>query len=147
MRRLLTSLCTVSLFALSGGALGQAADTIRIGAPFSLSGPFAQVDIGGHQGVEMAVDEINRKGGIKVGGTAYKVEVITEDIRSQVPDTISAMERLVRDRKVPAIFGPIIGILSTPGQEVTQPAKVIHVAPAVQWGALVGQPNKKYLIH
>lgn len=129
----------------AGAALAQ--NVIRIGAPFSLSGPFAAIDTGGHQGVEMAVDEINRKGGIKVGNTTYKVEAITEDIRSQVPDTVSAMERLVRERKVPVIFGPIIGLLSTPGQEVTQPAKVIHMAPAVQWNTLVGKPDKKYLIH
>lgn len=147
MRRILASLCSAAALALAAGGTAWAQNTIRIGAPFSLSGPFAAIDTGGYQGVEMAVDELNRKGGIKVGGTVYKVELVTEDIRSQVPDTVTAMERLVRDRKVPAIFGPIIGFLSTPGQEVTQPAKVIHVAPAVLWSNLVGKPDKKYLVH
>lgn len=125
----------------------HAQNVIKIGAPFSLSGPFAAFGQAGLAGVEMAADEINRRGGVKVGSTAYTLQVIKEDTRSQVADTVSIIERLVRDQKVPVIFGPIVGVLSTPGQEVSQPAKVIHFGPAVQWTALVGQPGKKYLIH
>ena len=147
MRNLLATLCSASLLALAGITPAQAQNTIRIGAMFSLSGVFAQVDVGGSQGVEMAVDEINRKGGIKIGGVANKVELVMEDVRSLVPATITATERLVRDQKVPVIFGPIIGVLATPAQEVTQPAKVIHFGPAVQWRALVGKPERKYLIN
>lgn len=147
MRRLLTALLSACAMALVAAASAQAQNAIRVGAMFSLSGPFAQVDVGGSQGVEMAVDEINRKGGIKIGGTSYKVDLALEDVRSQVPDTITATERLIRDQKVAVIFGPIIGLLATPAQEVTQPAKVIHFGPAVQWRSLVGKPDKKYLVN
>jgi ABC-type branched-subunit amino acid transport system substrate-binding protein len=127
-------------------APGSAAPAIKIGALFSQSGPYAQFGQAGLAGVELAVDEINHRGGIKVGDTTYLIEAIKEDTRSQVSDTVTAAERLVRDQKVPVIFGPIVGVLAMPAQEVTQPAKVIHVSPAVQWRAILGQPGKNYLI-
>lgn len=132
---------------LGMGSMGvQAQNVIKIGAPFSLSGPFAAFGQAGSAGVEMAVEELNRRGGITIGNTKYTVQMISEDTRSQVADTVSIMERLTREQKVAAVFGPIVGVLSTPGQEVTQAAKTIHFGPAVQWSALIGRPDKKYLV-
>jgi branched-chain amino acid transport system substrate-binding protein len=146
----------LSVLVLSAGALGSAAaqappsggkPVITVGAEFSLSGPYAQFGQAGLAGVELAVDEINRRGGLKIGGTTYMVDIAREDTRSQASDTVTAAERLVRERKVPVLFGPIVGVLAMPAQEVTQPAKVIHVSPAIQWRALVGQPAKKWIIN
>ena len=139
------ALAALALGISSTGALAQ--NVIKIGAPFSLSGPFASFGQAGSAGVEMAVEELNRRGGITVGNTKYTVQMISEDTRSQVADTVSIMERLTREQKVAAVFGPIVGVLSTPGQEVTQAAKTIHFGPAVQWNALMGRPDKKYLVH
>lgn len=146
----------LSLIVLAFVALGTAdaqspasgtKPVITVGAEFSLSGPYAQFGQAGLAGVELAVDELNRHGGIKVGTATYTVDIAKEDTRSQASDTVTATERLVRDRKVPIIFGPVVGVLAMPAQEVTQPAKVIQVSPAVQWRALVGQPGKKWLIN
>ena len=57
-------------------AAGYAQDTIKIGAPFSLSGRFVSYGAAGKRGVDMCVDTY----GGKVGGK--KIEVIFRDTQS-----------------------------------------------------------------
>src|SRR5512143_4229480 len=77
-------------------ALAQ--DTLRVG----VLGPMAFVQGENHwAGAEMARDEINKAGGISVGGKKRQVEIIkidTNEIQS-VPDATNAMERAItRDK-------------------------------------------------
>ena len=52
-------------FAMSAAA---AAETVKIGMVNSLTGPHASFDLPASEGVLMAFDEINKKGGITVNG-------------------------------------------------------------------------------
>ena len=44
-----------------------------------LSGPAAMWGKAMNQGVELAADEFNAKGGLKVGNTRYKIKILAED--------------------------------------------------------------------
>lgn len=71
---------TVLLVACGGGAeRGPADGTFRIGFTGTLSGEFASYALEMRQGVELAVDEINRDGGI--GGA--QVEIVSADDRGE----------------------------------------------------------------
>jgi ABC-type branched-chain amino acid transport systems, periplasmic component len=56
---------------------------------------------------EMAVEDINKAGGIKVGNTKYKVELVKVDSNEilNLTDAVSAMERLITVDKVDFIVG------------------------------------------
>ncbi|TSA87530.1 amino acid ABC transporter substrate-binding protein [Deinococcus detaillensis] len=84
------TLCTLALgLSLLGAA--QAQTTIKIGAITSLTGRFAEFGKQQMAGFKVAVDEINRKGGIN----GQKIELQVEDNASDVNKGLSAAEKLV----------------------------------------------------
>ena len=97
---LLTVLTLVlSVFLLPFGA--GAADTIKIGVVTPLStGDFRSGKIN-VQTVELAVEELNAKGGI----LGKKVEVVIADDEGKPPAGVIAMKRMIASEKVSAIVG------------------------------------------
>ena len=76
--RLIASLAAWALLAASP-AFAQ--DVVKIGQIEAQTGPNAIYGWMGSQGVPMAVDEINKAGGFKVGDKTYKLELISPDTR------------------------------------------------------------------
>jgi branched-chain amino acid transport system substrate-binding protein len=93
----------VGLAALAFGSFAQA-QTIKI----AILGPMAFVQGENHwAGAEMARDEINKSGGINVGGKRMQVELVradTNEIQS-VPDATNAVERVITRDKVDFLIG------------------------------------------
>ena len=56
---------------------------------------------------QMAVEDMNKKGGVKVGNTTYKLELVKVDSNEilSLTDAVSAMERLINVDKVNFIVG------------------------------------------
>jgi branched-chain amino acid transport system substrate-binding protein len=52
----------IFIFGIAG--LGWAAEPIKVGAPLCLTGPYAGDGLGYFRGIEMAVDELNKGGGL-----------------------------------------------------------------------------------
>jgi branched-chain amino acid transport system substrate-binding protein len=77
-------------FVAAGFAINAAsAETVKIGMVNSLTGPHASFDLPASEGIEMAFDEINKKGGITVGGKKYTFTVVSEDAQSKPESTAS----------------------------------------------------------
>jgi branched-chain amino acid transport system substrate-binding protein len=99
---MLRSLAVLLLAFLSGTALAQG--TIRIG----VLGPMNFVQGEHHwNGAEMARDEINKAGGINVGGKRMQIELIrgdTNEIQS-VPDATNTIERVITRDKADVLIG------------------------------------------
>ncbi len=96
-----------AVFLLLPGARSMAADPIIIGCPLSTAFLYGW---GAERGVRLAVEEINAKGGVDVGGTKrpFKVEVIdTRDLEPGVPvsEALLAMEKLILEKKADFIVG------------------------------------------
>jgi branched-chain amino acid transport system substrate-binding protein len=85
-------------------AFGAQAQTIKI----AILGPMAFMQGENHwAGAEMARDEINKAGGINVGGKRMQVELIradTNEIQS-VPDATNAVERVITRDKADFLIG------------------------------------------
>jgi ABC-type branched-subunit amino acid transport system substrate-binding protein len=79
-----------------------AAETIKIGAVFPLSGNIAVYGEGFKKAVDLAVAEINQMGGIH----GKPLEIIYEDNKSTAKDSVSAIRKLINVHKLPIIFGP-----------------------------------------
>ena len=62
----------------------------------------------GSQGVPIAVDEINKAGGFKVGDTTYKLELIALDTRGDPKEATIQLKKLLEQDKVRFVFGPFL---------------------------------------
>jgi len=94
--------------AIAGTALtvtaAQAADPIKIG----VVGPMAFVQGENHwRGAELAADEINKAGGVKVGKEQRQIELVKVDTNEilNVPDAANAMERALTQDEVDFVIG------------------------------------------
>ena len=103
----------IVLFAgLAWVAAGQAvyaAEPIVIGVPTSLGFLEGKES---HKAVQLAVNEINAKGGVKVGGEKRPFKVVAADLRDAsagvpVPEALLGLEKLILEKKPTAIIvGP-----------------------------------------
>ena len=93
--------------AVLGFGPAAAQDVIKIGAIGSLSGGGTAWGLAIKRGAEIAVDEANAAGGVKVGDKTYKVELVMYDDQYTGQGGKNAAERLVHQDKVKYIIGPI----------------------------------------
>jgi branched-chain amino acid transport system substrate-binding protein len=101
-----------------------AAETVKIGAAFSLTGNAAVYGAQQKAGVLLAVDEIN-KGGKLPGIT---LEAIVEDDGTSKEQGINVYQRFINRDKVSAIIGPTLSTTATAADPIAQAAKTPVVA-------------------
>ena len=99
---------------IAAGAIGAAVtcstalaqDVIKIGAPLPLTGPLSPEGMKQQRGNNLWAETVNAKGGIKVGGKTYKVEIVYVDYASNTPRAVQSAERLITEDKVNFLFSP-----------------------------------------
>ena len=84
-------------------ASAPAAEPIKIGVVNMLTGPFAEGGSFQVNGLQLALEDINKAGGI----LGRPVELRTEDNQSTNPGTVLAFSKLSTDPAIKAIVGPI----------------------------------------
>jgi branched-chain amino acid transport system substrate-binding protein len=113
-------------FAAFAVAFGAQAQTIKI----AILGPMAFVQGENHwAGAEMARDEINKAGGVNVGGKRMQIELIradTNEIQS-VPDATNAIERVITRDKADFLIGGFRSEAVLAMQEVAMDNKKIFL--------------------
>jgi branched-chain amino acid transport system substrate-binding protein len=101
-------------------ALAQDGDTIRIGMTVSSTGRFALQSQSGVRGVEIWVDDVNRRGGIELNGEKRKVELVKLDDRSDKQMVPRVYETLIENENVDLVFGPFGSTLTGAAAQVTE---------------------------
>jgi urea transport system substrate-binding protein len=87
-------------------ALGASAqNVVRVGVLHSLSGTMAISETSLRDMLLFAFDRINADGGIRIGGTSYKIVPIVEDGASDWPLFAEKTKELLEVYHVPVIFG------------------------------------------
>jgi branched-chain amino acid transport system substrate-binding protein len=134
----LRSLVFGSLFAASvtaaGAEQGVTDQTIKIGAFGPITGPAAYIGLGGRDGANLAVKEINAKGGVN----GRKIEIVFEDDAHSPTKALAAVKKLIDQDQVFAIFC-VAGSNATVGaiDYVKEKGRVMYVsiasAPPVTW--------------
>ncbi|MGB9367314.1 MAG: ABC transporter substrate-binding protein [Xanthobacteraceae bacterium] len=76
---------------------------IQIGYLPALTGPSSSTGVGINRGVQMAVDEINKAGGVD----GRQLELISRDTQSDPTKAVNGAAELTRGHKVSVIFGPV----------------------------------------
>jgi len=106
---LFTLVLLTGIVCLFAGTVAYAADPIVIGVPTSLG--FLEGKEA-HKVVQLAVSEINAKGGVNVGGTKRLLKVVASDLRDAspgvpVPEALLGLEKIILEQKPTAIVvGP-----------------------------------------
>ncbi len=116
----------VMLVVLMAGLLagcGQS-KTIKVGFVAQMTGPDSYIGQAAKVALEDEVKAINDKGGIQ----GYKVELITYDSRSEIPDAVAAAKRLMEQDQVNAIIGPEWSGAAIPIAAMADTAKIPVIA-------------------
>jgi branched-chain amino acid transport system substrate-binding protein len=82
---------------------------IRIGLIAYLEGDALTIASSGQPGLngaELAVDQINQNGGLRVAGVFYPVELVVEAVENNIEQSVEATHRLIEEKGVVAIVGP-----------------------------------------
>jgi branched-chain amino acid transport system substrate-binding protein len=83
-----------------------AADEITIGAPLPLTGALSPEGEKLKMGYELWLEQVEKRGGIDVGGVKHKVKLIYSDYQSQTPRAVQLAEKLISSDKVNFLFSP-----------------------------------------
>jgi branched-chain amino acid transport system substrate-binding protein len=92
---------------LMAGSLAAAQDTLKIGASAPKTGPLAGGAAVTHwPNIKLWVQEVNNRGGLKVGGKQMKVELIEYDDKTSAEEAVKNIQRLATVDNVDFIVTP-----------------------------------------
>lgn len=109
--------------------IAYAADIIKIGAVYPLSGGVADAASWVIDGIKMAQDEINANGGIAIEGKNLKIEYVIYDSKCDPTHGVSAVEKLINRDKVVIINGDYCSSCTLAQREVSERNKIVQVTP------------------
>lgn len=128
MKRLLSLVVVFVVFSLFWPATSAVAEEpILVGVPTALTALEGKESL---RAVEMAVEEINAKGGVKIGDIKRPLKVETVDLRDASPgvpvsDALLGLEKIITEKKVSAIVvGPFRSEALMAGMDILAKYKV-----------------------
>ena len=121
---LLLLLAAATVLSLSNGL--HAADPIKIGEYASLTGKEAGFGQTSHQGVVLALEEINAAGGV----LGKKLELFHEDNQTKSGESATAVKKLISRERVVALIGEVSSGRSLEAAPIAQAAGIPMIAPA-----------------
>lgn len=110
----------------SGAESAASSTTIRVGEVGSMTGDQATFGISTHQGIELAVKEINAAGGVK----GKPIELISMDDQGKPAEAASAVTKLITLNNVTAVLGEVASSISLAMAPVAQNAKTPMITPS-----------------
>jgi len=137
IRFIRTAVLLLAMILPAAGAL--AAEPIKIGALFSVTGPPSFLGEPERNTAKMLEEDINKSGGL----LGRKVEIIVYDDETDATKAVTALDRLIKKDKVVAIIGP-----STSGNTLAIMPKVEEAkVPLVSCSAAkkIVQPARPYV--
>lgn len=120
----------------------SAEKTLVIGTTLPLSGPAAGWGLGLSRMNDFFAEDINGKGGLKIGDDIYKIKTIAYDNKGQPSEAAANATKLVSQDKIHYLIGGVIAATGMAELPITQPAKV--VTTSLWWGKDIIGPDKPY---
>jgi branched-chain amino acid transport system substrate-binding protein len=121
MKKGLIALVLVFVFVFVSAA--WAADTIKLGGMLPLSGRAADLGITCKQGAELAVKEINAKGGV----LGKQLDLRMADSKANVQEIVSLCKRYIQKDQVNFLFGIVSSAGALAASQVAKQEKVIFM--------------------
>ncbi len=102
---------------------------IKIGMNQPMTGDIPKVGEGAKFASQMWLEDINKAGGLEVGGKKYKVEIIIEDNESKAESAVKAATKLITQDEVLAIVGPQASSQAVPAGGVNNDYETPMISP------------------
>jgi branched-chain amino acid transport system substrate-binding protein len=135
LRRLIP---VVACAAASAWALGaSAADTIKIGWPMPLSGPASVYGVPITKGAEVAVAEINAKGGV----LGRKLELLPRDSKANADEAVRLARELILKNNADFLSGTLTSAEAPAVSTIAKENKIVFVAPTAKTMLLTAPAN------
>src|SRR5215471_5049468 len=83
------------------GCFGRAAQPLKIGMTTAFTGPTAEEGRDKIQGAKLAVEEVNKAGGV----LGRPIKLVIEDDQSTNPGSVLAFSKLAEDKDIPGFIG------------------------------------------
>jgi branched-chain amino acid transport system substrate-binding protein len=101
--------------------------TIKIGMVYGLTGPASVWTENGKKAAELAVEDINREGGVN----GKKIELIIEDSKTDPKGSVSAFQKLTDIDNVDVVIGDVWSFITNPLIPLAESKKVVLLSPTV----------------
>ncbi len=115
----------------------RAEDTIKIGFPMPLSGPAAVYGVPVTKGAELAVQEINAKGGV----LGRKLELLSRDSKANADEAVRLARELIIKNNVDFLSGTLTSAEAPAVSTIAKENKVVFVAPVAKTVKLTAPEN------
>ena len=125
-RRDLLAAMALAPFAGALTACKKKNNGIVVGAYLSMTGGEAEFGVSTRNGIQIAIDEINTRGGL----LGQQVRLVVEDDRGDSTEAASAVTRLIDREGAAVILGEVASSLSLSGGRVAQRRRVPMVSPS-----------------
>jgi branched-chain amino acid transport system substrate-binding protein len=135
----------LSLLLIGIAKPANAAEPIRIGVVFSITGPGGFVGTPQRDGLMAVVDDVNKRGGI----LGRQLEIFVEDDKGNPTNAVIATTKLIKDKKVSVVIGPSMidsGMAMIPICEQEQTPFVVTgpvVSPFKKWVFILGSGDAR----
>lgn len=134
IKTLLIALFTLMFFI---GCSKEDTSVIKIGGIFPLSGDVAVYGVEAKNGIELAISEINAKGGVN----GKQVVLISEDDEGSPEKTVNAFKKLTSKDKVKIVIGSLTSGCTAAITTLAQNQKVLLIAPAATMESITDAGN------
>jgi len=102
---------------------------IKIGINAPLTGDIPKVGEGSKFAAMMWLEDIEKAGGLEIGGKKYDVELVIEDNESKAESAVKANTKMITQDDVIAIVGPQSSSQAVPAGEVANKYKTVMISP------------------
>ena len=105
---------------------GATGDTVKVGVFVDLTGQTSSFGQSTKNGIELAVDEINKSGGVN----GKQIQLVIEDDQGRPEQAKTVVSKLVNQDRVQAILGEVASTNSLAAAPVAQEAKIPMITPS-----------------
>ena len=116
----------VSIVIIEQGCQRKKVEFIKIGAILPLTGDAAQWGIPPQKGAELAVEEINKAGGIN----GKKLKLIVQDTKCEPKAGVSSFQKLISDKEIRIVIGGVCSSVTLAVAPIAEKNKILLISPA-----------------
>ncbi|MBT3178652.1 ABC transporter substrate-binding protein [Desulfobacula sp.] len=131
MKKIACLVVVVFAFAMmfSTSAFSARKTIIRIGINAPMTGDIPKVGEGSKYAAMLWLEDIEKAGGLEVGGKKYEVDLVIEDNESKAESAVKANTKMITQDDVLAIIGPQSSKQAIPAGEVANKYKTVMISP------------------
>ncbi|MDQ1327084.1 MAG: branched-chain amino acid transport system substrate-binding protein [Candidatus Poribacteria bacterium] len=127
MRKLLPISILIILIAFG---CSKSTKEIKIGGIFPITGGSATFGESSKEGMQIAVEEFNAKGGITISGKKLQIKPIYDDTAGQPEQAANVVRKQIDQNRVVAIVGEVMSKNSLAMAPICQSKGIVMISPA-----------------